>query len=139
MSDENKKEKELGSEQGLDDLHITIGGVKYLIHGYHRDFFEKLQKLPVAAKIQLMKLTPKQLIQYTGEKKYAARQKVLVLLSKKWYWKDTGDDVEITQDTIPDVPFTVSAMQSKMRSIDILEKIVEFFKGDDREVYTKED
>ncbi len=139
MSDENKKEKELGSEQGLDDLHITIGGVKYLIQGFHRDFFEKLQKLPVAAKIQLMELTPKQLIQYTGEKKYAARQKVLVLLSKKWYWKDTGDEVEITQDTIPDVPFTVSAMQSKMRSIDILEKIIEFFEGDDREVYTKED
>lgn len=137
MSDENKKEIELGSQQALEDLHITAAGKPYFIHGFHRDFFEKLQKLPVAAKIQLMELTPKQLIQYTGEKKYAARQKVIVLLSKKWCWKDTGDDVEITQDTIPDVPFTVSAMQSKMRSIDILEKIIEFFEGDDREVYTK--
>jgi hypothetical protein len=134
---EPTKEIELGSEQALEDLHITIGGNRYLIHGFHRDFFEKLQKLPVAVKIQLMELTPKQLIQYTGEKKYAARQKVIILLSKKWCWKDTGDDVEITQDTIPDVPFTVSAMQSKMRSIDILEKIIEFFEGDDREVYTK--
>jgi hypothetical protein len=136
---EPTKEIELGSQQALEDLHITIGGKRYLIHGFHRHFFEQLQKLPVAAKIQLMELTPKQLIQYTGEKKYAARQKVIVLLSKKWCWKDTGDDVEITQDTIPDVPFTGSAMQSKMRSIDILEKIIEFFEGTDREVYTKED
>ncbi len=139
MSDENTKEKELGSEQGLDDLHITIGGVKYVIQGYHRDFFEKLQKLPVAAKIQLMELTPKQLIQYTGEKKYAARQKVLSLLSKKWYWKDTGDEVEFMIDTIPSVSFSLREMQSKMRSIDVLEKIIEFFEGTDREVYTKED
>jgi len=139
MSDEPTKEVELGSQQALEDMYVTAGGKRYFIHGFHRGFFEQLQTLPATARIELMNLTPAQLTKYTGEKKYAAHQKVLSLLSKKWYWKDTGDKVEFMIDTIPSVSFSLREMQSKMRSTETLEKIIEFFEGIDREVYTKED
>lgn len=120
-----------------DPLHLTAGGKPYQIHGFHRDFFEQLQKLPVSARIELMNLTPKQLQDYLSARRRDAQDKVHYLLSLKWYWKDSGDEVEFHIDTISNVPYTVTEMKSKQRSLDTLKKIIEFFEGDNTEVYNK--
>ena len=120
-----------------DPLHITSGGKEYVIHGFHRDFFEQLQKLPVTARIELMKLTAKQLQDYVAARKRDARAKVDYLLSLKWYWKDSGDEVEFHIDTIPGVHYSIAEIKSKQRSLDTLNQVIDFFEGDDREVYNK--
>jgi hypothetical protein len=120
-----------------DPLHLTSGGKEYVIHGFHRDFFEQLQKLPVRARIEFMNLTPTQLQDYLSARRRDAQDKVQYLLSLKWYWKDSGDEVEFHVDTIPDVHYSVAEMKSKQRSLDTLKKIIEFFEGDNTEVYNK--
>jgi hypothetical protein len=137
MSDENKKEIELGSQQALEDLHITAAGKPYFIHGFHRHFFEQLQKLPISARIELMNLKTKDMQDYVTAKKRTARAKVDYLLSLRWYWKDSGDEVEFHIDTIPGVHYSIAEIKSKHRSIETLNQVIEFFEGDDREVYNK--
>jgi hypothetical protein len=134
--DEPKKTVELGSQQVLEDMYISAGGKRYFIHGFHRSFFEQLQKLPVAARIELMELSSTQLSNYILERKNEALNKVKQLLGQKWYWKETGDEVEITSDTIPSVPYTIKEMQAKNRAYEVLNKIIDFFEGNNNEVYT---
>lgn len=134
------KEKNLESERNSPDpLHFEVGETKYTIHPHHVHFFEKLRALPVKHRIKLLGLEVHQMQAYIAEEKLYASVRVKNLLSKTWYWKDTGDQVEIHADTIPGVQFSIKEMQAKNRSIDVLLKIIEFFEGDEREVYTKEE
>lgn len=134
-------EKTLESDYNSPDpLKIKVRtGTVYTIHPHHVHFFEKLRDLPVAAKIEMLGLTTKEMSVYISNEKIKLQGEVGFLLNKKWYWKDTGDVVDITPDTIPEVPLTLAQMQSKVRSIETLAKIKEFFTGDNREVYCKED
>lgn len=134
------KEKNLESESNAPNpLYFEIGQTKYTIHPHHVDFFEKLRVLPVKHRIKLLGLEIEQMQAYIAEEKLHASVRVKNLLSKTWYWKDTGDVVDIHIDTIPGVPYTVKEMQAKNRSLEILLRIVDFFEGENREVYAKED
>lgn len=134
------KEKELESEHNSPNpMFLEIGQTKYTIHPHHVDFFEKLRSLPVKHRIILMGLSVGEVRAYIGQEKHEMLAKVRYHLSKTWYWKETGELVDINEDTIPEVSFTVKEMLSNRRSIEVLEKIIEFFEGPDREVYTKSD
>lgn len=131
--------KDLQSKQASPDpIVLTVDGKDYKIHEYHVDFFEQLQRLPPAVRISLMNLTTNQMQSYIRKKRANAYSKAVDLLSKQWYWRETGDPVEITKETILGVDYTPKEMLAKNRSLEILEKIIEFFEGENREVYLKE-
>jgi hypothetical protein len=134
------EEKELHSKQkSPDPIHITAAGKQYKIHEFHVDFFEQIQNLPAAAKIELMQLTTTQMQDYIRKRRSNAYSKVVYLLSQQWYWRETGDLVELSKDTILGVNYTPKEMVAKNRSLEILEKVIEFFEGENREVYLKSD
>lgn len=134
------KTKVLESEQSCPDgLIKRFSQVTYKIHPHHVDFFEKLQKLPVKHKIELMNISVLEAQEYVYNEKQRALIKVAKIFSIQWYWRETGDEVEIYKDTIPDVPFTLQEMKAKNRKLETLLKIIDFFEGENSEVYNKEE
>lgn len=134
------KETELTSESKSDrPLSIEVGQTKYTIGEYHVDFFEKMRATPVKHRIKLMNLSIHDLRAYIGAEKHAMLERVRYHFKRKWYWKDTGDEVDFSHDVIKGASFSVSQMCSTQRSIETLMIILEFFEGPDREVYTSAD
>ena len=133
-------DKTLESEHNAPEpLKIQLrNGDNVTIHPHHVDFYEKLTKLPVPTRIQMMELTIPQLQNYISNEKRKLLAEVNVLLSKKWFWRETGERVDIDHYTIPEVRFSFNEMKSPKRTIDTLYLIKEFFTGNNREVYSND-
>lgn len=131
--------------RGNEDYIYTLpNGKKVIISSLDSDFFEKLQLLPAPTKIQMMKLSDEEMIKYISDKKKNANKFLIELLERKWYYRESGDEVEADMDyRITDLPYTPSQLLKKCKSkrpmaLNIINQVIEFYTGNNAEVYNKE-
>lgn len=75
------------------------------------------------------------------KKKNSYKIFLISLLENKWYWRESGDEAEITADMIgvamlPEL-ILKKCKSTRPPSIEIMMKVINFYVGDRAEVYTK--
>ena len=104
------------------------------------DFFYQLQNLPVATRIEMMKLSEEDVMYHFELLQKIERNKLIDLLRNRWYWRETGEEVErgaellegLTQDQM--LKHFKSKKQIPLKHI---RTFIDFFEGDRAEVYWK--
>lgn len=120
------------------------GGGTVQIGNLDSDFFEKLQSLPASTKIEMMQLTAVEMEQYIADQKQSLVASAMILMKKKWYFRETGDPAIIEDDAIHGVPFVTAQIIGKLKrkpctlSQDQLLSIINFYAGDRSDVYFEE-
>ena len=132
-------EKTLESEfPDTKPLLITLRTkTKITIHPFHIDFFEKLQQLPASEKIELMQLTNVETRAHFQKLYRSKLSRVTHMLKKTWYWKETGDPVDFSTTSLLHDGWTIENICKRPKNDIILDLFIEFFEGDNTEVYIK--
>jgi hypothetical protein len=121
-------------------LYTLPNGKKITIGKADLDFFEKLILLPAQTKIEMMELTVLEMEKYISNLRNSKRKQLINVLSQKWFWRETGEDVYINNGIIPDVNLNQDEMLMKCKSkrpfkLYEVEIILDFFLGEKSEVY----
>lgn len=118
-----------------DGRKVTIG--KYVV-----DFFERLQELPAFTKIQMMNLSAEEMTKYINDHKKTENKLLIELLQRKWYWRETGEEILVNEVINEDISFSLQTMLFKSKSkrpytLEQIKKLIDFFTGENKEVYNK--
>lgn len=90
-------------------------GKKCYIGPNDQDFFEQLRNLPYQTKIKLMRITEEEMLCYIEEKKKSAIAFLKTLLDRRWYWRESGDRVILSDlEIIPGIK--LENIRRKLRS-----------------------
>lgn len=115
------------------------------ISPYDMDFVRQLRKLPVLTRIELLLLTEEEMTNHIKQSKKKLVNQAIELLSKEWYWKETGDIAEIDPGVLPETDLSgkefIRLLKSKKPPAkETIEGVIEFFTRDvtRAEVYTKD-
>lgn len=146
MSTKKDETKVIESERVIKDFasFILPNGKRITIGEYDLDFFEKIQALPAPTKIKMMKLSEEEMLDFIAKKKKHVKDFCFLLLSREWFWRDSGDPAIIDEDIIPGIPFTQEQLLRKvnhgkgMKTKD-MHLIVDFFTDDHAQVYYKDE
>ena len=137
------KRIELKSIDHEEVIRFKIKGEKCYFKGFEANLINDLKKLPPENRIQLMHLSEKDCLEYFKKRRKNYREYALEILSKKWYWRETGDRFTLGNSecefieghpTYQKVKYMVKKDQL---SIETLSKIIDFFTKDFSELYTK--
>lgn len=134
-------------EASIDDRTFFLPNGNKAIIGIHDwDFFQKLRDLPATTKINMMQLSDLEMQEYIDKKINSANTFLLELLKKKWYWRESGDQAFITEETLEfaiSIKLSPSQIIKKCKSKNKLPladiyKVIEFYTKDGSDVFTKE-
>lgn len=129
------------------DEIITMLGInkeRLQLGGFEANFVNVIRQYPAETRIELMQLSEQDCLLYFKEKKQSYKEFVLEILSKKWFWRETGDrfylkDVECEFiDDCPTYQKVKFLIKKDKISIDILSKIIEFFTKDYSKLYQQD-
>jgi hypothetical protein len=140
-----KKETTLSS-YGKDDkiTHVLPNGKVVTISDADSSFYRELIKLPAFAKISLMHLSIEEMQEHINKTKNELNAKLLDLLKKEWYWRMTGELAEFYPEVLPTnkyaIPQLIKICESKRKlPLEDIKLLIEFFTGDNSELYLKEE
>lgn len=118
------------------------------IDKFDMGFVRKVQTLPVITRVHMMGLTDKELESYIAAQKKYVLNWLIEILQKKWYWRESGDPIEVLPGMLPGTPLDISALLKQCQSKRpptkvVIEGVIDWFVGDHQgrhsEVYLKEE
>lgn len=130
--------------EGECEYSFTLpNGKQVYISMLDSDFFEKLRLLPAATKIEMMCLTDEQMLNFIKKRKEEKIKTLLEILERKWFWKDSGEEVILEDLHMLNIAKSPAQVFSQLKSkrppqVEEINKIIEFYTGTDSEVYNKQ-
>lgn len=116
---------------------------KVYISAMDMSLIDKIRELPAHTRIAIMSLSYEEVRAYVENKHREAASRLVTLLRRKWFWRDTGEVADFKyRGMFPGTDMTISQLRRRLRSKKppdrkfILE-LTDFLTGERAEVYTK--
>lgn len=151
-----KWEKEIwnSTAEGAEELLPTIQEKGHLfstrdktrqifVSAVDMSIIESVAQLPAEIRIQMMELTESEMLYEIEAKKKHSSDLLLQLLSKKWFWRETGDEVDFeyaadfmpNNKTIKDLKAAVKKNKLTKTEMDLF---IDWFVGPKSDVFDNE-
>lgn len=123
---------------------FLIDGHKIVIGKNDLNFFNKLRNIESSIKIKLMNISIVELENFVINEKTKRKSQLISLLSKEWFYKETGESIALEYQTpLLEKVYSQKELLKLVKSKKGLsysnqEILINFFTGENREVYTNE-
>lgn len=124
--------------KGEDFTYTMTDGTQYHVKEYFQSFWEKILKLPVNHRIQLLSLTEENVEDNLNAKRLGLSLMIKEFLKYKWKYRETGDDAildDLFEFEFPHIGSTKQLrkdIKQKQLTIKMLQELHDYFNNQEK-------